>query len=377
MGSLYRNRKYWMFSYYQSNGKQTTVSLGDLGTLTKSRKKEIKRDLELRYENKSLNKRGGMKLEYLVEDYLELKTKEVTRGQRSINTLNSDKNHLKRFTDYVKDKFGRLNIDEINRKILMNYMDYRFEVDKCSNTTISNNIRGIQGFFRYCLEDNHIEVNPTSNLKIPQPLKRTIDDIPSKTEYNKIKKYLNNYVKDYLNGDSEYNWVKLISWIQIRTGMRNGEVLSIKWNQNKKTDVGEGHSLSFVYLNKSISKLVIHFKKRRREIPIKKDIKDVLTKIKKSEDSKVYVFENNLKDRKTTGTKFDNTSFSRPFKSLLDEMKIKENYTSHTLRHGFVTDLLRQDKSIYRIGRFVGHSTTRITEVYGHLISKDLEDLIY
>jgi len=80
MGSLYRNRKYWMFSYYQVNGKQTTVSLGDLGTLSNKRKKDIKRDLEVRYESKSLNKRSGMKLDYLVEDYLEIKTKEVTRG---------------------------------------------------------------------------------------------------------------------------------------------------------------------------------------------------------------------------------------------------------------------------------------------------------
>ena len=58
-------------------------------------------------------------------------------------------------------------------------------------------------------------------------------------------------------------------------------------------------------------------------------------------------------------------------------MSIKKNYTSHTLRHGFITNLLREDKSIYRIGTLVGHSTSRITELYGHLISKDLEDLIY
>jgi integrase/recombinase XerD len=372
-----------MFSYYDTTGKQRTKSLGDLGTLSVKRKKEIKRDLELRYETKNLNKGHSLKFDFLIDDYLKEKTKEVTRGQRSQNTLNSDNQHLKRFSDFVKDKFGRLEINEINRKILQSYMDYRFTVDGCNNSTVGNNIRGIQGFFRYCVDENQLEVNPTSNLKIPQPLKRTTDDIPSKTEFNKIRDHLNNYVVDYLNDKEEFNWVKLVSWIQIRTGMRNGEVLMMKWKQNKTTDRGEGHSFSFVYLSPSLTKLVIHFKKRRREIPIKKDIRDVLSKIKNDKLSKVYVFECNEDTVKVfghikhTNTHFNNSSFSRPFKKLLKEISIKNNYTSHTLRHGFITNLLREDKSIYRIGTLVGHSTSRITELYGHLISKDLEDLIY
>ena len=51
-------------------------------------------------------------------------------------------------------------------------------------------------------------------------------------------------------------------------------------------------------------------------------------------------------------------------------------YSSHTLRHGFITDLIRKDKNIVKIGKIVGHSTTHITELYEHLISSDLEDLI-
>ena len=376
MGSLYRNGKYWYFGY-SSYGKQECISLGIQGDLTQSRRKELKRDLENRYESKNLNKQSVLKLQYVVDDYIKLKTKEVSRGQRSQNTLNSDKNHLKRFLDYTKDKFGNINVNEVNRKILTSYMDYRFDVDGCNRTTVGNNIRGIQGFFRYCIDENHMDINPTSNLKIPQPLKKTLDDIPNEKEFKKIETYLNSYVRKYLNNKTQYDWVKLISWFQIRTGMRNGEVLTMKWRQNKKRDIGEGHSFSFVYLNMSMTKLVIHFKKKRREIPIKGDIHEVLVKMKNFENSKTYVFENNSKGRMKTGTKYDNTSFSRPFKLLLGEIGIDKNYTSHSLRHGFITDLLRRDKSIYRIGRFVGHSTSRITEIYGHLISKDLEDLIY
>ena len=79
MGSLYRNRKYWMFSYYDTTGKQRTKSLGDLGNLTVKRKKEIKRDLEQRYESKNLNQGYSVKFDFLIEDYLEEKSKEVQR----------------------------------------------------------------------------------------------------------------------------------------------------------------------------------------------------------------------------------------------------------------------------------------------------------
>lgn len=377
MGSLYRNRKYWMFSYYDENGKQKTKSLGDLGTLTSKRKRELKKDLESRFEGNQLNKTKTFSLKFVINKYLDEKEKEVVRGLRSQNTLNSDKSHTKRFLDYVNDKFGRLDIEEINRELLMKYMDYRFTIDKCNSTTVGNNIRGIQGFFRYCIDEKYLEINPTSNLKIPQSISRTTDDIPNEREFKKIETFLNSYVRKYLNNKIQYDWIKLISWFQIRTGMRNGEVLSMKWRQNKKTDIGEGHSFSFVYLNMSLTKLVIHFKKKRREIPIKGDIHEVLVKMKNFENSKTYVFENNSNGRMKTGTKYDNTSFSRPFKKLLNEIGIENNYTSHTLRHGFITDLLRKDKSIVKIGTLVGHSSTRMTEIYGHLISSDLEDLLY
>jgi len=371
MGTLYLNGVYWYFGY-NKNGKQYPVSTGIKGELSEKRKKEIKKTFENRYEQHNINRRFSLKLDNVKNDYINIKTKEVQRGERSQNTLRSDNQHLKTFCNYVRDKYGRINIEDVNHDVIEKYMNYRFDVDGCNKTTVGNNVRGIQGFFRYCVRQGHIDVTPTSNIKIPQPYKRTTDQIPTKMEFNKIKKSLNSYIKEYLKDDSDFDWIRLISWFQIRTGMRLGEVLIIKWNQNMKRDVGEGHSFSYVYLNSQKSKLVIYFKKKRREIPIKGDIKKVLVKIKKDSQSKDYVFENNK-----TKTFFNTTSFSRPFKKFLKNINVDSKYTSHTLRRGFVTDLLRKDKSIYKIGKLVGHSTSRITEIYGHLISTDLEDLIY
>jgi integrase len=372
MGSLYRNGKSYVFSYYE-NGKQKYKYLDITNTISDTRKKQLKRQLESRYETKSLNKKFSQKLDTIRDEYIDLKTKEVQRQLRSQNTLNGDKQHLRVFCEYVRDKHGRLNIDEVSSKVIESFKNYRFDVDNCNQTTVGNNLRGLQGFFKYCIEQSHLDLSPLVQVKIPQPLKRSSDKIPDKFEFHKIEKYLKDYVVSYLNDKDEFNWIKLISYLQIRTGMRNGEVLLMKWKQNKKTDIGEKHSFSYVYLNPSKTKLTIHFKRNLRLIPIKNDIRDLLIKIQKDTKSKEYVFENS-----ETNSHFDNTSFSRPFKRLLKEINIDNiNYTSHTLRHGKITDLLRNDVSISKIGKLVGHKTSRITEDYSHLISSDIEDLLY
>ena len=371
MGSLYRNKKSYVFSYYK-NGNQIYKYLNITNTISDTRKNQLKRQLENRYEKQNLNSKYSPKLESVRDDYIELKTKEVDRKQRSINTLIGDKQHLRCFCDYVKNNIGLLNIIDVNRKVIESFMNYRFDVDNCNSTTVGNNIRCLQGFFKYCVENDYIDISPITDVKIPKPLKRTSDQIPNKQEFETIKEHLIKYVDDYLNDKDEYNWIKLISYIQVRIGMRLSEVLTMKWKQNKNTDFGENHSFSYVYLNSTKSKLTIYSKKRLRIIPIKNHIKDVLNKIQKDTKSKVFVFEN-----PETESDFNVTSFSRPFKKFLREIKIDDSYSSHTLRHGKITELIRNDFSINKIGHLVGHSNSRITELYSHLLSSDIDDLIY
>ena len=102
MGSLYRNGKSYVFSYYK-DGKQIYKNLGITNEISQTRKKQLKRQLESQYETKTLNKKFSQKLELIKDDYIELKTKEVERRLRSQNTLTSDKQHLKIFCKYVKD----------------------------------------------------------------------------------------------------------------------------------------------------------------------------------------------------------------------------------------------------------------------------------
>ena len=111
-------------------------------------------------------------------------------------------------------------------------------------------------------------------------------------------------------------------------------------------------------------------------------MKELLKKIKDETHSKVYVFENNRMTKngkphkQSTGKPFDNSYCSRPFKRMLRRLEIDDRYSTHCLRHSFITDLIRKDFSLTKIGNVVGHSDIRMTELYGHLDKTDMVDIL-
>ena len=187
---------------------------------------------------------------------------------------------------------------------------------------------------KFCMNKGWIKENPYKKIDLPKPIQRSKDDIPSKEEGDIIKDYLVGYIKDYLKGDEPFQLINMTSYFQIRLGMRIGEVVSMKWKKGRD-DIGEKHSFSYVYLNSNLSKLTIHFKKKKRELPLKGDIKTLLKKIKDDTLSKIFVFENNRMTKKgkphkqSTSKPYDNSYCSRPFKRMLRRLEVDDKYSTH------------------------------------------------
>ena len=399
MGSLYKKTDKpndWVFQYMW-NGKKLYKTFTKLGNLSNEQIKKYKRKFEVQYEdNKEINDEGKketkLSLSNVIDYFNEFREKKVKRNLLSINTVNSDKRKLSYFKSYVLSEYGSLKIDGIDEDILNGYTDYlesHLNNGKGgSPTTIGNYHKSVQPLMKYSYMKGWIKKNPYDNklIELPKPISRGKDDIPTKDESKILKDYLINYVDEYLKGDKTFDLIRLTSYFQITMGCRIGELLMMKWLKGKK-DVDEKHSFSYVYLNSTLKLLVIHFKRRRRELPLSETHSNLLRKIKSDIGSKVYVFENRtmtMKDGKrkgrrhsqSTNTKYENTYCSRPFKRMLDEMGVDNKYTTHCLRHSFVTDLLRKDVSPQKIGNVVGHSTITMTELYGHLDTTDMVDVL-
>jgi integrase len=391
MGTLYKNGQYWVFSY-RENGKNIPISMDGLkGDLSKDRQKKLKRKYEIRYEDnkvKHSNLKTKRTLSKVISIFMKMRWNKVKTQSLSVNTVGGDEKRLRYFKNFVLDRLGDVSIEDIDSKVLDDYTDYCRDVLKVNPTTIHNYHKSVQPLIKFCLIKGWIGENPYKKVDIPKPIRRTKEDIPNKEESKVIKKYLVQYVEDYLKSDELFNLINITSYFQIMLGMRIGEVLSMKWKKGRD-DVGEKHSFSYVYLNSNLSSITIHFKRKLRVLPIgqKVQITDLLKKIKDETKSKIFVFENNRMTKKdgrnkgrphkqSTSKPFNNSYCSRPFKRMLRMLEIDDRYSTHSIRHSFVTNLMRLNVSPQKIGNVVGHSSVTMTEIYGHLDTTDMVDVL-
>jgi integrase len=128
----------------------------------------------------------------------------------------------------------------------------------------------------------------------------------------------------------------------LNTGMRKGEILSLKWNQ-----VSNG----FIYLQKT--KL-----SNPRQIPINDDLKDQFKRIRKRQhlgSKHVFVCEGkHIEDIKSS------------FPAAVKRAKI-EDFTFHDLRHTFASHFVMRGGDLKVLQEILGHKTIEMTMKYAHL----------
>jgi site-specific recombinase XerD len=72
------------------------------------------------------------------------------------------------------------------------------------------------------------------------------------------------------------------------------------------------------------------------------------------------------------GGQYSTTSIENIFRKALKQANINKHATPHTLRHSFATHLLEQGINLRYIQELLGHASTKTTEIYTHVSSKQL-----
>jgi len=386
MGTIYKRKDGYYYYQYQKltlSGYKKTVGISLGKDIDKKQLPKLKERFDQKYDPKFINpfKKSRITLTQSMNDYIEHRIKLVSRFTLSPNTLHSDKISLNLFRKYCERNYGLLYVDEITKKYINKYKLEREE--QVSDTTIGNNLRHLSSYFTYLVENDFIEHNPVKEVKIPKSRKRDDDDIMSEEEWRKFKDYLNDYIDNWLSNKIDYDFFKVMIFLQMNLGMRIGEVSSIKWKKDK-VDVGKGTSHSYVYLSDKNSILTINFKRNWRQIEMNESIQKILNKIpkktkvgrkvRKSTHKTIehkFVFENPHTQRT-----YLLNSISRFFTKLLLEVGVNEKYTTHSLRHGFCVECIRKGVDIFKLSKFVGHKVVHMTEMYSnHLSVSDFSEI--
>jgi integrase len=141
--------------------------------------------------------------------------------------------------------------------------------------------------------------------------------------------------------------------ISINTGMRKGEVLSLKWDQIRG---------GLIYLRETKTDMA-------RQIPINDDLAECLRSIrtrqmKQGIDSKFVIC-----DEKGRRIKDIRTSFN----SAIKRAGIK-NFRPHDLRHTFASHFLMRTRDMKSLQEILGHTEIKTTMRYSHLLEGHKQD---
>ena len=137
-------------------------------------------------------------------------------------------------------------------------------------------------------------------------------------------------------------------------GLRRSELLNLTL-----TDILSNRNLLFIRQSKG---------KKDRVVPISNRLIDILREYYKAFKPKAWLFEGQFPN-----TKYSEKSLENVLKQSLTKTKISKKVSLHWLRHSYATHLLESGTDIRYIQELLGHSSSKTTEIYTHVSTKNLQ----
>ena len=265
--------------------------------------------------------------------------------QLALTTIESYKNQLSKYTNYLKD-LNIIEVNEINHNIIVDYVD-ELEGDLASSS-ISHAISVIRNFHQF-IAFNYKDVNnPTIKIKI----KKTSQSLPSLISNKDLDVIFDNFSEDfkdvYLNTIFEFLY---------SCGLRVSELCNLKVNDlsvdNKILKIkGKGSKERVVPIsNLALKKLSDYLPHRSQYNKFKLE----------------YLFINQLGNKLTRQYVWSN------LKEKLLVNNITSDYSPHSFRHTYATHLLDGGADLRYVQELLGHSDIATTQIYVHLQDKRLK----
>lgn len=263
-------------------------------------------------------------------------------------------NYLFIIEKYLNAEFKGKYIDKIQ-----NYNYYiQGWLKKLSAKTVRDIINVLKSILRY-YEDEYNSILQVKRINLPK-LEKTRLKILNKKEKLKLEKYCIN----------QYTLKTLGIIVCLNTGMRVGEICSLKWKNIDLDDrkIYVDKTLQRVYnKNKKHTNLIIDQPKTEcsiRSIPINQKLYAILRPLRKKYKDEDYFLSGKSKEI------VEPRNYQYTFKSILKECKIKP-YKFHILRHTFATNCIEVGMDAKSLSEILGHSDVNVTlGIYVHSSDK-------
>lgn len=272
----------------------------------------------------------------------------------SENTLDAYIRDIRKLKDYSEQNLENIGPDSISYENLQEYI-FALSKQKFSERSQARWISSIKAFFRYLMEDEIREDNPSALLEGPK-LGLYLPDTLSLTDINKIIGAI-----EVSSKTGKRN--QCIIEVLYGCGLRVSELIDIKisninFKENYIQVTGKGNKTRFVPLASYTAELIQEY------------IKEIRSECKVTKKHEDTLFLN------SRGTNMSRVIVFLIIKELTDKAGVSKKISPHTFRHSFATHLLQNGADLRFIQEMLGHSSITTTEVYTHLKNEELRDVI-
>lgn len=292
-----------------------------------------------------------------LEDFSNYLRFEKSASQNTIESYLRDLEKLKTFAENQLQDVApeKISYDELQ--------EFLFQISKnalYSERSQARWVSSIKSFFKYLLEDEIREDNPSALLEAPK-MGIYLPDTMSLEEINTITNAIDE--NDYLGVRN-----KCIIEVLYGCGLRVSELTGLRIsNINFKETFlkvdGKGDKLRLVPLAEHTIEYIFKYLK----------IRDIN---KKGEKLRISSKDSDILFLNSRGTKISRQMIFLIIKDLVQKAGIQKNISPHTFRHSFATHLLQNGADLRFIQEMLGHSSITTTEIYTHLDTEELHEVI-
>lgn len=272
----------------------------------------------------------------------------------SVHSVEAYLRDIDKFAQYLYDEVGPIGPAEVNLRHLQSFIQTigKLEMAPSSQARI---ISGIKSFFKYCLLEQIITVNPTTLLPTPK-IQRKLPDVLSFEEIEQLIDAI-----DLSKPEGGRN--KAILEVMYSSGLRVTEAINLK--------------ISSLYLDVGFIR-VIGKGDKERLVPIGSDAIKYIKLYK--ETMRVHqtpakgcddiLFLNNR------GKALSRVMIFYIIKDLIQKTGIQKTISPHSFRHSFATHLVEGGADLRAVQEMLGHESITTTEIYTHINREYLRDTL-
>jgi integrase/recombinase XerD len=272
----------------------------------------------------------------------------------SKNSIEAYERDLDKLTQFIQQSGRLLNPDQVKLADLQQFTAWIAGFG-LSETTQARIISGLRSFYRYCLEEQIVQADPTELLDAPK-LKRSLPEVLTFEEIERIIGVI-----DLSTAEGTRN--KAILETLYSCGLRVSEVVNLKVS-NLYLDIGfirvtgKGEKERLVPIGGDAVKYINLYQSGYR----------VHLSIKKGEED--FLFLNRR------GRKLSRVMIFYIIRELAGKADIRKTISPHTFRHSFATHLVEGGADLRAVQEMLGHESITTTEIYTHLDREYLRDTL-